>query len=81
MTLCRKVVIFTIRHPNPVQIEIDLPEPVPSEYITSYLYHLYCDLIPKSGWIHKIAIRNFEGNTVHLELFDRVWLLPTPEEK
>ncbi len=76
MVLCQKVVIFTIRHPGPIQIEIDLPEPGPSEYIARYLNHAYCSLIPESGWMPRVIIRNF-GCEVHLELLDRVWLLPS----
>ena len=76
MILCQKVVIFTIRDPRPIQIEIDLPEPVPSEYVAGYLKHAYCDLIPESGWMPRVIIRNF-GCKVHLELLDRVWLLPS----
>ena len=80
MILCRKVVIFTIRYPNPIQIEIDLPDPVPSEYVVGYLRSSYCDLVPNEGWVPRVTIRNF-GCEVHLELFDRVWLLKKPPQK
>ena len=81
MVMCKRVVILAVGHSRPLQIEIDLPDPVPTEYVVEYLHSSFCDLLPVVGWVPRARIRNF-GCEVHLELFDRVWLLsPKPKEE
>ena len=80
MVMCEQVVILSISKPGSIRIIIDLPEPVPMDYLVEYLQIAYCDLLPKSGFVPKAHIE-LHCETCLLELTDRVWLLPKPQQE
>ncbi len=74
MILTERIVIYTIQHPNPIQIVIDLPAPSLRIHVEEYLRRTYCELLPKKGWVPRVRIRHV-GCETQFELFDQVWLL------